>query len=225
MKGRNLGSVGKQRGPQGLHSGPRVPRSGEGGGGPRGLRSGKTPRGVRHGVDGEVESPQGADTPGVAEGPRRDKTLGAPTAAQGGTGEDGQGRGGGDENPPTARATRMQGDDGNDGKPMVRKADGGAARHGGDGRGKRQRGALERAIRRPRRRHVQARRACASRVGLTGVGGNIGGSSQRGGRKRQGRPWGLGKLGGYRDGGGRNPTARAPHTRIQRRRERGDGTP
>ena len=59
--------------------------------------------------------PQGTNTPGVAEGPRGDETLGGTTAAQDRRGEDGQGRGGGDENPPTARATRMQGADGGDG--------------------------------------------------------------------------------------------------------------
>ena len=78
----------------------------------------KTPGGGRHGVGGGVESPQGADTPGVAERPRRDETPGGLTAAQGRPGEDGQGRGGGDKNSPTARATTMQGAEGDDGKKM-----------------------------------------------------------------------------------------------------------
>ena len=61
----------------------------------------ENPGGGRHGVGGGVESPQGADTPGVAEGPRWDETLGGPTSAQDRRGADEQGRGGGDENPPT----------------------------------------------------------------------------------------------------------------------------
>ena len=65
-----------------------------------------------------VESPQGADTPGVDEEPRGDKPPGGPTAAEGGLGEDGRGQRGGEENPPTAQATRMQGADGGDSRPM-----------------------------------------------------------------------------------------------------------
>ena len=42
---RTLGSGGKQRGPRGLCSGPRVPRSWGGGGGAQGLRSGRKPWG------------------------------------------------------------------------------------------------------------------------------------------------------------------------------------
>ena len=62
----------------------------------------ENPRGGRHGVGGGVESPQGTDTPRVAKGPRVDKTPGGPTSAQDRQGKDGQGWGGGDENPPTA---------------------------------------------------------------------------------------------------------------------------
>ena len=80
---------------------------GGGGGLARGLRSGGKPRdGGRHGVGGGVELPHGAGTSRVAEGPRGDETPGYPTASQNRRGEDGQGWGGGDENPPTARATR-----------------------------------------------------------------------------------------------------------------------
>ena len=50
----------------------------------------------------------------MAEGPRGDETLGAPTAAQDRQGEDRQGRGEGDETPPTTRATRRQGADSGD---------------------------------------------------------------------------------------------------------------
>ena len=69
-------------------------------------------------MDGGVESPQGVDTPGVAEEPRGKKKTGGPTAAEGGPGEDGQGRGRGDENPHTARATTMKGANGGEGGPM-----------------------------------------------------------------------------------------------------------
>ena len=71
-----------------------------------------------HGVGGGVKSPQGADIPGVDEEPRGDKTPGGPTATEVGSGEDGWERGGGDINPPTARATRTQGANGGEGGPM-----------------------------------------------------------------------------------------------------------
>ena len=69
-------------------------------------------------MGGGVESPQGVNIPGVAEEPREDETPGGPTAAQGGPGEDEQGRGGGDENSPTSLATRMQGADCGNHEPM-----------------------------------------------------------------------------------------------------------
>ena len=53
----------------------------------------ENPGGGRHGVGRGVELPQGADTPGVAEGPRGDETPGGPTAAQDRREEDGQERG------------------------------------------------------------------------------------------------------------------------------------
>ena len=65
-----------------------------------------------------VDLPQGIDTPGVAEGLRGDEAPGAPTAAQDRPGEEERGRGGGDKNPPTAQATRMQGADSGAGKLM-----------------------------------------------------------------------------------------------------------
>ena len=52
--------------------------------------------------------------PSEAEGPRGDETLRSLTASRYRQGEDGQGRGGGDENPPTTRATREQGPYGGD---------------------------------------------------------------------------------------------------------------
>ena len=75
------------------------------------------PGGGRHGVGGGVELPQGADTPGVDEVPQGDETPGVLTSTEIGPREDGRGRGG-DENPPTARATRTQGADGIKGGPM-----------------------------------------------------------------------------------------------------------
>ena len=76
----NLRSGGKQRGPRGLRSGPRFPRSGGQGRGARGICVAENPGEGRHGVGGRVESPQGADTPGVAEDPRGDKTPRGTTA-------------------------------------------------------------------------------------------------------------------------------------------------
>ena len=64
-----------------------------------------------------VESPQGAETPGVAEGPRGDETPGSPTASQDQWGEDRRGWGIGDKNTLTARETRRQGAGGSDGLP------------------------------------------------------------------------------------------------------------
>ena len=71
----------------------------------------KNTGGGRHGVGREVESPQDDSTPREAEGTRRDETLGALTAYRHQGREDGPGRGEGDENPPTAQATRGQGPD------------------------------------------------------------------------------------------------------------------
>ena len=76
--------------------------------------------GGRYRVGGGVESPQGADTPGMDKGPRGDKTPGGPTAAQDRPGKDGRWKGGGNKNPPTAQATRMHGADGSNGAPMGR---------------------------------------------------------------------------------------------------------
>ena len=68
----------------------------------------KNTRGSRQGVGGGVELPQGTDTPGVAEVPRGDKTPGLTIAGEGEPRKDRQGQGG-DETPPTTRATRAQG--------------------------------------------------------------------------------------------------------------------
>ena len=68
-----------------------------------------------------VKSPQGADTPGVAKGPWGDETPRGPTASEDGPGEDKLGKGGRDENPPTARATRARGANDGEGGPMFRQ--------------------------------------------------------------------------------------------------------
>ena len=74
-------------------------------------------RGSRQGVGGGVDSPQGANTPVVAELPQGDETPGGTTASKGGPREDGRGQGGG-KNPTTTRETRAQGADGSDDGPM-----------------------------------------------------------------------------------------------------------
>ena len=87
-------------------------------GGARPSKWPKTPGGGRHGVSGGFELTQGANNPGVSEEPQGDKTKGGPTGDEVVLGEDRRGRGEGDENPPTDRATRTQGADGDDGGPM-----------------------------------------------------------------------------------------------------------
>ena len=72
---------------------------------------------------GRVESSQDDLTPREAEGPRGDKTRGALTASRYRQGEEGRGRGRGDENPPTAQATRGQGLDGGDGAARLDKTE------------------------------------------------------------------------------------------------------
>ena len=52
--------------------------------------------------------PQGIDTPGVEEFPRRGETPGVATEGGGVTGEDGWGRGG-NRHPPTTQATKERG--------------------------------------------------------------------------------------------------------------------
>ena len=74
--------------------------------------------GGRHRVGGGVESPQSDDTPRVAKDPREDQTPGGTTSAEGGPGEYVRRRGGGDKNPPTSLATRMQRADGGNGALM-----------------------------------------------------------------------------------------------------------
>ena len=102
-----LGVVGNNGGREASGVDPESHGVGEGEGGGEASGVAETPWGGCHRVGGGVELPQGADTPGVAEGPRGDETLGGTTAAQDRPGEDGQGQGGGEKNPPTARATRM----------------------------------------------------------------------------------------------------------------------
>ena len=67
---------------------------GEGAGGRKASGVAENPGGGgRRGVGRGVTLPQGAVTPGVATGPRGDKTPGSPTAAQDRRGEDGRGEG------------------------------------------------------------------------------------------------------------------------------------
>ena len=91
-----LGVQGNNRGRKASGVDHESHRVGEGEGGREASGVEENPGGGRHGVGGGVEWTQGADTPGVAEGPIGDKTPGGPTAAQGRPGEDGQGQGGGD---------------------------------------------------------------------------------------------------------------------------------
>ena len=60
----------------------------------------------------------GADTPGVAEDNWGDETPEGPTATEVGPGEDKQGRGRGDKNPPTSQETRTPGAGGGNGGLM-----------------------------------------------------------------------------------------------------------
>ena len=76
----------------------------------------KTGRG-RHKVGGVFKLPQSANTPIVDEGPRGKRNPGRDQSGSGPT-EGGWTGAGGDENPPTTRATRMQGANGGDGEPM-----------------------------------------------------------------------------------------------------------
>ena len=69
-------------------------------GGREASRVWENPRGSRQGVNEGVELPEGTDTPGVLDLPRRDETLGVRTAGEGEPREDGRGRLW-DETPPT----------------------------------------------------------------------------------------------------------------------------
>ena len=77
----------------------------------------ENPRGYCQGVGGGVESPQGIDTPGVAEFTRGDETPRATTAGEGVPGEDGRGMGG-YGNPPTTRVTKVRVSGGRDEERM-----------------------------------------------------------------------------------------------------------
>ena len=81
------------------------------GGGVKSPQEDSTP----NGVEGGVELSQDDSTRREVDGPRGDKTPGALTAPRYQRGEDGQGRGRGDENRPTTRSTRGQGPDNGDG--------------------------------------------------------------------------------------------------------------
>ena len=79
----------------------------------------ENPQGSRQGVGGGVESPQGNCAPGLTELPQADKTLQVTTAGGSKPRENGRGQGG-DETPPTNRATGAQGNSGGDDGPMGR---------------------------------------------------------------------------------------------------------
>ena len=161
------GLVGNKGGHKASGVDPESHRVGEGEGGREASGVAENPREVRHRVGGGVELPQDAGNPRVAEDPRGDETPGAPTASQYRRGEDGRGQGGGNENPPTARATRRQGPKGGDGisrgkQTVVRSATMETAP--GDGGRRRRQGAPARTLRRRRRRQDRKRHAPAPRV-------------------------------------------------------------
>ena len=81
------------------------------GGGVKSWQDDSTP----NGIGGGVELSQDDSTPREAEGTWGDETPGSLTASRHQPGEDRRGRGGGDENPPTARATRGKCPNGGDG--------------------------------------------------------------------------------------------------------------
>ena len=85
-------------------------------------------------MGGGVKLPQGTNTPGVDELPRRDKTPGVTTSGEGEPSKDGQGRGG-DKPPPTTRETGAQGADGGDDKRMGGPRSGAPSRPQGHGGG------------------------------------------------------------------------------------------
>ena len=117
------------------------------GGGVESFQENLTPNGMGGGVEsfqddstpkevgGGVQLSQDDSTPREVEEPRGDETPGALTASRYQWGEDGQGRWGGDENPPTSQVTRGQGPDGGDGAAQrgAMRQDGGAGRGDGDG--------------------------------------------------------------------------------------------
>ena len=78
----NLGSAGRRKGSQGLLSGPQVLWIRGQGGGTRGLRSGVKPRGRAPPSGRGVESPHGADTPGVVEVPWGEGETGGTTVTE-----------------------------------------------------------------------------------------------------------------------------------------------
>ena len=178
-------------------------------------------------MGGRVESPQGADTPGVAEGPRGNKTPGGTTAAQDRHGEDRQGRGGGEKNPPTARATRMQGYKSGDGTPkggqqtaeptgtMETAEDDGSA-----GPRKEQSDGVNGAR---SKNSALARReynilALKATEGGQAIAGTAGGDDGHGALAYQ-------EITGTEEEGDKTPAARAPHAENRRRKHRGEPPP
>ena len=119
-----------------------------------------------------VESPQGANTPGVAEVPRGDDTPGGTTVTKSGPREEGQGQGG-DKNPPITRETRTQGSDGTEGDPMsgLRTA---------ESPGTQWDTAADNRSAGPLPRQSDGANGARSKNGMLGVGGNRGGSIQLG---------------------------------------------
>ena len=107
---------GKDRGREASRVAHNSPEVGNEGGGYEASGVAENPRGSRHRVGGGVQSPQGANTPGVVEFPRVDKPR-RDIASEGGPREGKRGQGG-DKNPPTAQATGAQGADGGENERM-----------------------------------------------------------------------------------------------------------
>ena len=111
----------------GVESSPDDLNRHEEGGGAESSQDNSTPNGGGGGVEswqddstpninrGGVESSWDESTPREVRGPEGVETLGAPTASRSWQGEDGHGRGGGDENPPTAQQNREHPTNGGDG--------------------------------------------------------------------------------------------------------------
>ena len=102
----NVGTHGRPGARQGRggHEGDRREKVGAKPSGVGGNKGGRKASGVDtkpHGVGGGVDSPQGTDTPRVAEEPRGDKTPGVPTAFQYRRGKDGRRGEGTKTHPPT----------------------------------------------------------------------------------------------------------------------------
>ena len=108
---------GDDRGCEASGAAHKYPGVGDEEGGHEASGEAEKPGGFRHGVGGGVESPQGANTSGVAKVPQGDKKPGGTISTEGGPRDNGWGRGG-YKNPPTDPATRKQGANGDKGGPM-----------------------------------------------------------------------------------------------------------